>query len=293
MSPWPGRQPLSPTHGPAAEEAAGSTPAHHLEGGQELCASAVGGGVGAEVDLATTAARAFWSVVNPADQGYLVNGSNGGVLGAVAFVAVTPAGAYAAASAVGWGPVGEGGGWVTGGRVGRNGGACWDSVEGKPPSGPPPGMCPALDATRCAHPAPALPPTALPPTAPVPPPHPPGGPSSPSAGCGSGAAPPGTGAGAAPRPPLPCRPVERPLRHPRPPPARYGPDGRLVPLVLSATAIRAAAANAPAAVAPYPRWGGRGGYVLILLHWHQQGRLGTRPLTSRGGGGGGAVAMEV
>lgn len=75
----------------------------------------------------------------------------------------------------------------------------------------------------------------------------------------------------------PAATVEPPQPHPPPPPALYGPDGRLLPLALSAAAINAAWANAPPPMPAYPRWdAGKGGYIGTLLQWHREGRLALR-----------------
>lgn len=67
------------------------------------------------------------------------------------------------------------------------------------------------------------------------------------------------------------------MPHPRPPVALRGPDGRLLPLKLSAAAITAAWANAPPPMPAYPRWdAGSGGYIGVLLQWLDEGRISLR-----------------
>lgn len=71
------------------------------------------------------------------------------------------------------------------------------------------------------------------------------------------------------------------LEHPPPPEALYGPNGRLLPLQLSAAAIEAAWANAPPPMPDFPRWDpGPGGYIGTLLQWCREGRIGLRPSSS-------------
>lgn len=69
--------------------------------------------------------------------------------------------------------------------------------------------------------------------------------------------------------------------HPPPPRPRYGADGRLLPLDLSAAAINAAWANAPPPMPAYPKWdAGKGGYIGTLLQWHREGRVAFRDSAS-------------
>lgn len=71
------------------------------------------------------------------------------------------------------------------------------------------------------------------------------------------------------------------MPHPPPPQPRYGADGRLLPLELSAAAINAAWANAPAPMPAFSKWdAGKGGYIGTLLEWHREGRLALRDAVS-------------